>query len=254
MTKRLIEFNCGDPKSNQQTASKVDCNIVINNSQHYEPKQDGRNRRDVSVIENVEVYDDHVYQRDSARNSQQFTGERNTSVNEDGANCNGSTFNSKVTIPVNMRPIQIPATTERYVVVSRQPIVTSEEIDSNIEFHKKRADIMTRILCMDNKKLLANLIDKSGKVILSAQEFCELVACMLSTEAYPYLPSDINLTLQEEVNTSCLKSVVSPFKHVISIKINNQDFYNVQNEAYNILTNNYKVSVETVYVPPSIPL
>lgn len=241
MSKRLIEFNCGDPKSNQQTASKVDCQITINNSQvsrKSRPKK--QTTRDVKIIDGVEVFDSDLSEVSEDTDNQQHV-DKNTSKDE---------FNTKVNIPVKAKMRSIPSSTERFVMVSRQPIVTSEEIYNNIEFHKKRAEILTNALCLDDKKLSANLIDRSGKVIISAQEFCELVATMLSNEESQVNPSDISLTLQEEIISSCLKVNISPFKRIGSIKINNQDFHNVQNEAYNTLTGVYKISVDTVYVVP----
>lgn len=238
MTKRLIEFNCGDPKSNQQTASKVDCQITINNSQiSKKDKPKKTNNPNVNLVNDVEVFNS-----DLSEDVETQEAVENPSCNEE--------FNTKVNIPVKSKKRSLPSSTERFVMVSRQPIVTFEEIENNIEFHKKRAEILTNALCLDNKKLAANLIDTSGKVIISAQEFCELVAVMLSNEEVQIKPSDISLTLQEEIVSSCLKVHISPFKRITSIKINNQDFHNVQNEAYNTLTDTYKISVDTVYVVP----
>ena len=241
MSKRLIEFNCGDPKSNQQTASKVDCQITINNSQvsRKDPdrkrKQSQTSQRDISISNSgVEIFDSDVI--DNVETTQ--------------VDVEQEEFNTKVNVPVKPKVRAIPSSTERFVMVSRQPIVTSEEIENNLEFHKRRAEILTSALCLDDKKLLVNLLDKSGKVIISGQEFCELVALMLSNEQNQLNPSDVHLTLQESYLTSCLKVEVSPFKKVVSIKINNQDFHNAQNEAYNMLTDTYKISADTVYVVP----
>ena len=243
MTKRLIEFNCGDPKSNQQTASRVDCQITINNSQISEKdKRKKQTSRDIKVINDVEVFDSEL-SSDVETARTETTTKTKTKTTEDE-------FNTRVNIPVKAKVRSTPSSTERFVMVSRQPIVTAEEIENNVEFHKKRAEILTHTLCMDDKKLLANLIDITGKIIISGQEFCELVALMLSSDEIQVNPSDINLTLQEEYISSCLKVQVSPFKKIASIKINNQDFHNVQNEAYNTLTDTYKISVDAVYVTP----
>ena len=100
---------------------------------------------------------------------------------------------------------------------------------------------------VDNKKLLSNLFDSSGKVIISAQDFCELVALMVSNDNTKVNPSDIVLTLREDFISSCLKIKISPYKKIVSIRINNQDLQDAQREAYNMLTNTYKISTETVY-------
>ena len=136
---------------------------------------------------------------------------------------------------------------ERSAAASILPAVTSSDIEANTEFHRKRAEILTNIVCVDNKKLLSNLFDSSGKVIISAQDFCELVALMVSNDNTKVNPSDIVLTLREDFISSCLKIKISPYKKIVSIRINNQDLQDAQREAYNMLTNTYKISTETVY-------
>lgn len=249
MSKRLIEFNCGDPKSNQQTASKVDCQITINNTNtnpNTSPEQSPRRRsknltRDVKLAGGVEVFNSEDNLTDDVETQ---SGDRSSITMSD------KDFDTKVNVPVNVRKRSLPTSAERFVMVSRQPVITTEEIENNIEFHKKRAEILTNALCMDDKKLLANLIDGSGKVIISAQDFCELVSIMLSNDDYQLNASDISITFQEELITSCFKVHVTPYKRITAIKINNQDFHNAQNEAYNALSDKYKISVEQVYVVP----
>ena len=136
---------------------------------------------------------------------------------------------------------------ERSAAASILPAVTSRDIEANTEFHRKHAEILTNIVCADNKQLLSNLFDSSGKVIVSAQDFCELVALMISNENTKVNPSDIILTLREDFISSCLKIKISPYKKIVSIRINNQDLQDAQKEAYNMLTNTYKISTETVY-------
>ena len=136
---------------------------------------------------------------------------------------------------------------ERSAAASILPAVTSRDIEANTEFHRKHAEILTNIVCADNKQLLSNLFDSSGKVIVSAQDFCELVALMISNDNTKVNPSDIILTLREDFISSCLKIKISPYKKIVSIRINNQDLQDAQKEAYNMLTNTYKISTETVY-------
>lgn len=248
MSKRVIEFNCGDPKSNQQTASKVDCQITINNtnsnpnaSTETQRRKSKNVSRDIKLTGGIEVFNSEDNLTDDI--DAQSTTDRSSVMSD-------KDFETKVNVPVNVRKRSLPTSAERFVMVSRQPIITTEEIENNIEFHKKRAEILTNALCMDDKKLLANLIDNTGKVIISAQEFCELVSIMLSNDDYQVNASDIAITFQEELITSCFKVHVTPYKRITAIKINNQDFHNVQNEAYNALSDKYKISVEQVYVVP----
>ena len=49
---KTIEFSVGDSKSNQQTASKVDCSIVINNHNRKDSKSDDSPL--CEIVENTE--------------------------------------------------------------------------------------------------------------------------------------------------------------------------------------------------------
>ena len=56
MSKHIVELTCGDPKSNQQTASKVECVINVNNhpGKHPLPAQN------IQAIDDTHVYESEV--------------------------------------------------------------------------------------------------------------------------------------------------------------------------------------------------
>lgn len=257
---RLIEFNVGDPKSNQQTASKVDCSITINNKvtppssgqgqvpngpehekrshekRSHEGKPEGSNRTmspqgkgDVILNErNIEVFG----------RSPQILSEGFEHQNYNGH------FDPRVNIAVRPKTRSVPSSTERFLVVSRQPVITSEEIENNIDFLKKLNTILTDTLTCENRKLVANMIDSSGKVILTGQDLCEIIAEMLNIDA-----KQVNISYVEgQIESSCFRIKILPFKEILNIKIDNQDFRSSQNEAYNVLTDTYKISLNTVYI------
>jgi hypothetical protein len=238
MSKRIIEFTCGDPKSNQQTASKVECSITINNNDKEKKQKRGSVFRGIN---GAEVFDsEYVVEEDV---------ETNSVVSEPMSQPTMTAFNSRVNVPV--KPIQraIPASTERFVMVSRQPIITADEIEANVEFHKKLNDVLIKMMTERDGQLLTNLVDRSGKIILGAEDFCDIVAAMLSTVDNQMTSDDISITLQEDINVKCFKIRISPFKHITSIKIDKQDFHTIQNEAFNVLRDVYKISTDIAYVP-----
>lgn len=121
--------------------------------------------------------------------------------------------------------------------------VSTEDVDKNNSFLKKLNEILTHTLISDDLKLLTNLIDDSGKIILSGYDLCELISLMLNVPI-----NDISINYKENFVTECLKVKILPYKHISNIKIKNKDFKNSQNEAYNILTDVYKISLRTVYI------
>lgn len=230
---RLIEFNVGDPKSNQQTASKVDCSITINN--RVTPPSPGHK---------VEAQGDMKVPNGPEHEGDVILNERNIEVFAPTAqNANGH-FDPRVNVAVRPKTRSVPSSTERFLVVSRQPVITSEEIENNIDFLKKLNTILTNTLTCENRKLVANMIDSSGKVILTGQDLCELIAEMLNIDA-----KQVNISYVEgQIESSCFRIKIMPFKEILNIKIDNQDFRSSQNEAYNVLTDIYKISLNTVYI------
>jgi hypothetical protein len=238
MSKRIIEFTCGDPKSNQQTASKVECSITINNNDKDKKAKRGSVFRGIN---GAEVFDsEYVAETEEIEVVDEQPIKQQPSI---------TAFNSRVNVPVKQMQRAVPPSTERFVMVSRQPVITADEIEANVEFHKKLNEILIKMLTEHDMQLIANIVDRTGKIILGANDFCEVVAAMLSTVDNPLEAGDINITLQEEITAKCFKVSVSPFKHVTGIKINKQDFHTVQNEAYNVLRDVYKISTDIVYVP-----
>lgn len=133
--------------------------------------------------------------------------------------------------------------------VTSETVITTEDVDKNISFLKKLNEILTQTLISDDVKLLTNIIDDSGKIILSGSDLCELISLMLSKENNSVAVNDIAINYKENFVTDCLKVKILPYKHISNIKIKNKDFKNFQNEAYNILTDVYKISLRTVYIP-----
>ena len=92
------------------------------------------------------------------------------------------------------------------------------------------------ILRTNNSKLLANIIDCSGKVILPARELLTTIALMLGVEE-----QQIRLSY-EDPDSTCL-SKVSPIKNIATIKVNGYDFNLAYNHQYNELTDVFGVSL-----------
>lgn len=228
MAKRLIEFNVGDPKSNQQTASKVDCTITINNTNEKIPENEPK-EISKEVPKEVESSKPTATESETLRDFE-------------------VTFNPKINLALAPKSRALPTSAERYIVVSRQPIITAEEIENNMEFMKTLNKILVNTLINNDKKLLANIIDGSGKIILSASDLCDLIAVMLSTEDFEVTNKQVSISYQESFTSSCFRLKISPFKSILTIKVDNQDLYNLQNEAYNVLTDKFMVSLDTVFI------
>lgn len=242
MSKKVIEFTDSNTKSNQQTASKVDCQIIVNNGVKDKRKKSTKEKlsageRKVSIIDDVQVYK-------GSSDASEISEVENEEVSTEE-----ETKSLKVKVPVNRSVDMHQSSASRFYVTARNPAVLREEILQSIPVKDELIRIFANILCQNDKILMANLLDRSGKIIINAEDFANLVALMLSSSGQEVKPSDIKINYREEYITSCLKVRISPFKSVVSITIGDQDFKIHQFEAYNVLTNDFNVSADSIYFP-----
>ena len=144
------------------------------------------------------------------------------------------------TVPVN-----------RFVITSRIPVITTEEILTSITVHDLINEIFREILVDNDKQLITNILDQSKKIILTQDQLLRVLMCVLSINSAGTVVTkdDIKIKYSEDILSSCLKTSVSPFKNIISIKVFEQELGQVQSEVYTTLSSRFKISLETFYQP-----
>ena len=120
-----------------------------------------------------------------------------------------------------------------------------QNIENELKFYKLLSATLSNILKDNNPKLIVNLIDQSGKIIIEAPVLIELIAIKTNTDA-----NSVNITYKDE-EPNCL-SKVSPIKNISNIKINNETFSLKYNQCYNILQDDFNISLERVIIPVPI--
>lgn len=226
---KTIEFSVGDSKSNQQTASKVDCSIVINNHNRKDSKSD-----DSSLCEIVENAEESPLQ-----NTQSDIHARN--VNK--------TSGLQINVPlVQSRLVEQQHYANRYLVTSRVASILREEILQSHEVKNKLLEIFQTMLINNNKQLLANILDQSNHIILDGNSLAELIITILNLGGEnAFETSDVKITYNENVLSSCFKIQISPFKRILKIMVGDQDLELHQHEVYTTIINDFKISLDTVY-------
>ena len=104
------------------------------------------------------------------------------------------------------------------------------------DLFKHLAVSFSNILKSNNPKLIANLVDQSGKVILSASDLITAIALILGIN-----DSSVKISY-EDPEAGCLAKV-NPIKKISSIKANGYDFQLAFNKEYNTLTDDFGVSL-----------
>lgn len=126
------------------------------------------------------------------------------------------------------------------------PVNTEEtdRLNQELEFYKLLSSILSSILKDNNPKLIINLIDTSGKIIISGEQLIDLIAVKTGVNK-----NNVNIQYKDE-EPGCLTKV-SPIKNISNIKINNENFNLKYNADYNIIKDDFNISLEKVIIDPS---
>ena len=176
------------------------------------------NTNSVSVVVNT----------DTSGNSQ------NTNTNTNNDNVNFTTTHTPIFPVPNLQPGEVEYTSTSNQQQLQQQI---QALEVENRFYKLLSTTLSNILRDNNPKLLINLIDQSGKVIIEARTLIELIAIKTNSD-----PNSVNIQWCEE-ETGCLAKV-SPVKNISNIKIDNETFSLKYNREYNILQDDFNISLD----------
>ena len=126
---------------------------------------------------------------------------------------------------------------QQQLQVQREAQARCEALEIENRFYKLLSSTLSNILRDNNPKLLINLIDQSGKVIIEARTLIELIAIKTNSD-----PNSVNIQWCDE-ETGCLAKV-SPVKNISNIKIDNETFSLKYNREYNILQDDFNISLD----------
>ena len=242
----LADFNI--LSSRHKHRSQSSCNVVINNQtqQHNNESPIMYNRRRLPVrqptITNPEVEKNKG--NSDSKSNESTAGERGTTPPppvvplvvypdyQDGYS-NGIPPGQE-----HLYPTYPPMVMERSVNLEDN---TSNEVNYELEMYKLLAKTYGDILRNNNAKLIANLIDPSGKVIVEAESLVRIIALTCEVS-----PETIHIEY-EATGGCCVK--INPIRKVKNIKVNNLDFKLGYNEKYNNLTDIYHISLKKTIIP-----
>ena len=152
----------------------------------------------------------------------------------------GTVVYPSVNQSMNVEPNPYENVVERDVTLqddNGQPLNGNE-----LDLYKTIAKTYGHILKDNNPKLVANLIDQSGRVIIDAESLIKIVALVCQVQ-----PESINIEYELSGGGCCAK--INPIKRIEAIKVAGLDFKLTYNEKYNMLTDEYSVSLRKVLIP-----
>jgi hypothetical protein len=205
----ICDFNLSTPRN--RTQSSNECGIVINNTVSGKRVETKTKRRASSFPE--------------------------TLTYPDIASVQGS--------PLDFPPTPTPPVGVEYPTQTREIILESPELleaKMQVEFYKELAQTFSKILKSTNLKLIVNLIDQSGKIIVDATSLCILIGLIVNVPA-----EQIHIEYEATSEGGCTTKV-NPIHKIETIKINHTDFKLGYNEKYNILGDTFAVSLKKVFI------
>ena len=113
------------------------------------------------------------------------------------------------------------------------------------ELYKLLAMTFSNILKDNNPKLIANAIDNSGKIIVDAGNLVKIIALITASQE-----TDIHIEYVCN-DSSCggCTAKINPIKKIENIKIGYVDFKLGYNDKYNILSDQFNVSLKKCIIP-----
>lgn len=257
MSKRIVELNCGDPKTNQQTASKVECVINVNNQIKQPPKL----RSSVTVEDATDCFD-----TSSEQSKPHVTVVKNSkSVNGDAHRLRDIPATGSVSSLYVARTIQSdeppkPTTAEGYIQTASRPTITEVEIMSSSAVKDVVLQAFNNLLTTNDTALMAQLMAAKKlderRVVLMLPDLKLLIGTVVRLVDPEFKDEDIHIrTIVNDVDVGCCgaspKTLVNPFNEINSISIGNQDLKIHQFEAFNTIEQ--KLNVSLLYVYSIIP-
>ena len=117
------------------------------------------------------------------------------------------------------------------------------------ELYKLLAITFSNILKDNNAKLIANIIDNSGKIIVDAGNLIKIIALICNAKENEIHIEYVNKD-KEGGCMACAK--INPIKQIENIKIGYVDFKLGFNDKYNILADTFNVSLKKCIIPTGI--
>lgn len=147
---------------------------------------------------------------------------------------------SEIAYPsVKTRSIDPPQQQQRVIDTSvpvYTPAGSTIEDMNRTELYRHLAKSFSNILKTNNPSLIANLIDQSGKVILSADDLATAISLVLGSDL-----GSVRISY-ENPDATCF-SKISPIKRITAIKVNGYDFNLGYNKQYNNLSDEFGISM-----------
>ena len=132
--------------------------------------------------------------------------------------------------------------TEEQTVIVNQSVEQPKDLEK--ELFRAVAIAYGNILHSNNKYLLSNILDLSGKVIIPIVDLVHIIALAVGKN-----DEDISVSyLTSSKSGCCLNKTIEPIKQIKTIYVGNVELNFFNNSVKGYLMNTFQLSLERVYV------
>ena len=125
----------------------------------------------------------------------------------------------------------------------QETVVINRDVSTECcEVYKTLSKTLADILKDNNIKLIANIIDTSGKVIIDVEALIQIIAMICQVQAE-------DVTVEYDCSNSGCCAAINPVRTIENIKVGGLDFRLGYNEKYNELTDTYSISLKKTIIP-----
>ena len=126
-------------------------------------------------------------------------------------------------------------------------VLTYEEIEANTKLKDHFIELQNELLTINDKALIANIIDKSGHLIISCTALKELISLALGAKVVV----DVQEDPQKRSCNCCGKGklILQVFGTILNITIDGKDFAETEPHLYKFLTKTWNISLSRTYLP-----
>lgn len=240
-TRRTVELVCGDPKTNQQTASKAACNITINNT--VKPSE----KPDVIINDETDYFDENATVEVTVDN-------KKLRHNTFATNSISSLYVSRQILP---EEVPVPKNAEGYVQTASRLTITETEILTSNTVKDVIITAFNELLTSNDIALLSNLVVAAKvsdrKIVLTLDALKTLIATVIRLVEPSFKEEEIKIkVVVNDIEVDCCgfskpPTIVRPLNEITSIAVGNQDLYIHQFEAYHAIEDKLGISLKYVY-------
>ena len=247
MSKRIVELTCGDPKTNQQTASKVECVINVNNNQRGASAP-------ISVTDDGYADECVIEVKEETKDTKDVKKTIKKSVKDVPVSSVSSLF---VRREIAQEERDTPLAAEGYIQTASRPTITESEIVSSISVKDTLLKAFANLLTTNDAALMTQLNAArkydERRVVLILDDLKALITAIIKLVDPEFEEKDVRIkTYVNDFEVGCCGATkkhtfVNPFNEISSICVGNQDLKIHQFEAYNTIEEKLGVSLAHVY-------